>query len=158
MVAGEVCVSPQAIMYSWINQALEWLDQSSAGKSCLKDRLWLQAHLVVVNLQIESATVFRAILSGNAFNGSFLNNVTAARMFVRGATLTISKEGAISDWIGPGATNVCKCTSHPSWINQAPEWGCERLVVGYRPYWQLHASATACDQSCNPADIIRRAW
>jgi len=62
------------------------------------------AHLVVVNLQIESATAFHATLGGRAF--SAFVNMTAARMFARGAALTVSGDGVISDWIAPGATNV----------------------------------------------------
>ena len=63
------------------------------------------AHLVVVNLQIDAATVFTAAISGDAFGDSFVN-LTAARMFVTGPTLDVSNDGKLSDSIGPGATNV----------------------------------------------------
>ena len=65
------------------------------------------AHLVVVNLQTDAATVFRARLGGPAFSQSSFVNMTAVRMFAQGATMSVSDDGVVSDdWIGPGATNI----------------------------------------------------
>jgi hypothetical protein len=64
------------------------------------------AHLVVVNLQLDAATVFAATLSGGSLTPSSFANLTATRMFVTGPTLSFSNGGTVTDWIGPGATNV----------------------------------------------------
>ena len=64
------------------------------------------AHLVVVNLQLDAATVFAATIRGGSLTPSSFINLTATRMFVTGPTLSFSNGGTVTDWIGPGATNV----------------------------------------------------
>ncbi len=64
------------------------------------------AHLVVVNLQLDAATIFAATISGGSLTPRSFINLTATRMFVTGPTLSFSNGATLTDWIGPGATNV----------------------------------------------------